>query len=66
MGGRRKHRPAINSLTKKNPESEVCCWFCGNTRNVPAKKYDGLCMSCWWEFHEDDIALEIFGLDAMA
>ena len=65
MGGRRKHRPAINSLTKKNPESEVCCWFCGNTRNVPADKYDGMCMSCWLDFHEDYISLELNGMEAM-
>jgi hypothetical protein len=61
MGGRRKRRPELTSLTVKKPDSEVCCWFCGNTMNVPKKKYDGLCMSCWWEFHEDDIILELSG-----
>jgi hypothetical protein len=24
-----------------------------------------LCMSCWWEFHEDDIALELWGGEVM-
>jgi hypothetical protein len=31
--------------------------------NVPVKKYDGLCQSCWWDFHEDDIALELWGVE---
>lgn len=65
MGGRRKRQPALTAIKVKEPRSEVCCWFCGNTRNVPVKKYDGLCMSCWWEFHEDDIALEVSGMEAM-
>jgi hypothetical protein len=65
MGGRRKHRPGLSDITPKNPESDVCCWFCGHTRNVPVKKYDGLCMSCWHDFHEDDIVLELYRLEAM-
>jgi len=66
MGGRRKHRPALTDIKVKEPRSEVCCWFCGNTLNVPPKKYDGLCMSCWYDFHEDDIVLELFAKEVPA
>jgi hypothetical protein len=66
MGKRRANRPTLTDLTPKNPESDVCCWYCGHTRNVPGKKYDGLCMSCWWEFHEDDITLEVLKMGEMA
>lgn len=59
MGSRRKHRPGINA-TRNKTISDICCWYCGNTRNVPASKYDGLCMSCFFDFHEDDIQLDLF------
>jgi NMD protein affecting ribosome stability and mRNA decay len=61
MGKRRNTPPKLAKL-KSHPGSEDRCWFCGETRNVPAKRYDGLCMSCWWDFHEDDIILELSGV----
>lgn len=64
MGGRRKR--ALTVSDTKRTESDARCWFCGEVRNVPAKKYDGMCMSCWMDFHEDDIALELWGVEAMA
>jgi len=59
MGKRRAHRPKMSAL-KDHIRSDDRCWFCGQTRNVPAARYDGLCMSCWWDFMEDDIVLELF------
>ena len=66
MNKRRKNAPALATLAPANPHSTVCCWFCGNTLNVPPKKYDGLCMSCWYDFHEDDIVLELFAKEVPA
>jgi hypothetical protein len=62
MNKRRKRAPKLTNLTAKS-ESDCRCWFCGSTMNVPVKKYDGLCQSCWWDFHEDDIALELWGVE---
>ena len=64
MGGRRKRTLTVSDA--KHTGSDARCWFCGNTMNVPAKKYDGLCMSCHLDFQEDDICLELWGLEATA
>jgi len=64
MGGRRKRTLTVSDA--KHTGSDARCWFCGETRNVPAKKYDGLCMSCWYDFHEDDIVLELFAKEVPA
>jgi hypothetical protein len=64
MGGRRKRTLTVSDI--KRTESDARCWFCGETRNVPATQYNGLCMSCWWDFHEDDITLKLFKMGEMA
>jgi hypothetical protein len=65
MGGRRKRTLTVADA-KHHPDSAARCWFCGEVRNVPVKKYGGMCMSCWLDFHEDDIALELWGVEVMA
>ena len=60
MKAKRKHRPGLSDLTPKNPESGSCCVYCGDTRNVPSGKYDGMCMSCYMDFIEDDLMLGIW------
>lgn len=60
MPAKRKRRPKLTALNTQNA-SEVCCWFCGDTINAgTSNKYDGLCRSCWWDFQEDDIDLELW------
>jgi hypothetical protein len=65
MNKRRAHRPELSDLTPKNPDTESCCIYCGNTRNVPASRYAGMCLSCYLDFHEDDIMLDCFNVEAM-
>lgn len=64
MNKRRKRPPKLKHLTARS-ESNCRCWYCGSTMNVPVKRYDGLCQSCFFDFHEDDIALELFGMGVM-
>jgi hypothetical protein len=64
MANRRKVTPKLSDIPS-HPDSDARCWFCGQTRNVPAGKYDGFCMSCYLEFQEDDIAMELWGVEAM-
>jgi hypothetical protein len=65
MNKRRKRAPKLTNLTAKS-ESDCRCWYCGSTMNVPVKKHDGMCMSCFFDFHEDDITLELFGMGVMS
>jgi hypothetical protein len=64
MNKRRKKAPKLKALTSRS-ESDCRCWFCGSTMNVPVTRYEGLCMSCWWDFHEDDIILDTLQMEAM-
>ena len=60
MPKRRANRPKLDKLRTRKPDSATSCWYCGLTRNVPEKKYDGLCLSCYMDFIEDDSALKLW------
>jgi len=59
MGKRRAYRPKLNKL-KDHIKSDARCCFCGQVRNVPAGRHDGLCASCYFDFNEDDVVLGVF------
>lgn len=62
MSRKRKDLLKISDI-KYHADSNTRCLICGETRNVPFKRYYGLCAACWMREQEDDVLLELFGFE---
>ena len=59
-GKRRKKRPSYGELHQRQEGSGAVCSFCGHTTNVSHDIYHGMCRSCYLDFQEDDILIDLF------